>query len=89
MPSVSCTFGREPITERQLRRLFAIAYGTREERGALGGSKRDKANQLYELLQQFGLEWDAVDQDGPPRLWINQHDYDELIVQLEAMRGGL
>jgi hypothetical protein len=89
MPSVSLTYGNKPVTERQLARLFSIAYGGRGQPGALGGNKRERITQLFEMLQQFGYEtWDAVDAHAAPEGWIRQRDYDELVSQLEVMRGG-
>ena len=88
MPSVSATYGQRAITDAQRRRLFAIALGTQASVGALAGSKRHKLNQLNEMLGSFGYDWDAVDEMCNPSGWIRVADYDELIAQLEVIRGG-
>ena len=90
MPSVTKVYSETRVTERQLARLFAIAYGTKQQPGALGGNKRDKANQLWEIVQRYGYDdWDCVDQDAPSHLWLKLGDYEQIIGELRAMRGGL
>ena len=88
MPSVAATYGTARISEAQLRRLYALAYGTRVQSGAFGGNKRDKANQLWELVQRWGYDdWNCVDQHVERKHWLRQCDYDEIIGELLAMKG--
>ena len=91
MPSsVSQLYGQRAISEAQLRRLFAIAHGSGGEPGALGGNNRERVNQLWEIVQRYGYtDWDCVDADGNPSLWISVADYNQIIAELQAMRGGL
>ena len=90
MPSVSQLYGQRTISEKQLARLFAIAYGSGGEPGALGGTKRDRANQLWEIVQRHGYDdWDCVDQNVDPSRWLRECDYNEIVAELKAMDGGL
>jgi hypothetical protein len=89
MPSVAETYGTVRISEAQLRRLYAIAYGSHGAAGALFGNARERANQLHSLIQRWGYDWDGVDQNTDPKLWLKQTDYDEIVSELLAMRGGL
>ena len=88
--SVSQLYGQRPISERQLARLYAIAYGVGGEPGALPGNKREKAQQLWELIQRWGYDdWSAVDRHVSPHRWLRECDYEEIIGELLAMKGGL
>ena len=89
-PSVSQLYGQRAISEAQLRRLFAIVHGTREQPPRLGGNKRDRVNQLWQIVQRYGYtDWDCVDSDGNPSRWISVADYEQIVAELQAMRGGL
>ena len=88
MPSAAAVYGQQPISAAQLARLYAIAYGANGQPGALGGNKRDKANQLWELVQRWGYDdWNCVDQHVERKHWLRQCDYDEIIGELIAMKG--
>jgi len=88
--SVSQLYGQRSISEAQLRRLFALAYGSGGEPGALGGNKRDRANQLWEIVQRYGYDdWNCVDQNVNPARWLREADYEAIVGELHAMRGGL
>ena len=90
MPRASEIYGQHTITEKQLHRLFAIAHGSGGEAGVLGGNKRDRVNQLWEIVQSYGYnDWDCVDENGNPSRWLKVCDYDEIVAELQAMRGGL
>lgn len=85
-PSVSQLYGQRAISEAQLRRLFAVAYGIGEGSGALGGNKREKANQLWEIVQRYGYDdWDCVDENANPSLWISVADYNQIIAELQEL----
>ena len=89
MPSVAKVYESVPISAAQLRRLYAIAYGTKYSAGALGGTKRDKANQLWEIVQRYGYDdWDCVDQNADPKGWLHVAHYNQIIEELEAMKGA-
>ena len=85
---VSEIYGSRAISEAQLRRLFALAYGSGGESGALGGNKRERMNQLHSLIQRWGYDWDGVDENTDPKLWLRECDYNEIVSELLAMRGG-
>ena len=91
MPSVSQLYGQRPISDAQRRRLFAIALGnrSRKEPGALAGNKRQQLMQLNEMLESFGYDWDAVDEMCNPQGWLTVSDYDEIVSQLLAIKGGV
>lgn len=75
------------MTDAQRRRLFAMAVGSRDKPGALAGSRRERLNQLNELLRRHGYDWDSID-EATPSYWLNQSAYDELIEELDVIRGG-
>lgn len=88
--SVSQLYGQRAISEAQLRRLFAIANGSGGEPGALGGNKRDRVNQLWEIVQRYGYtDWDCVDENANPSRWLKVADYEQIVAELQAMRGAL
>lgn len=88
-PSVALVYGTDRVSDAQLARLFAIAYGSGGQPGALVGNKREKANQLHSLIQRWGYDWDGVDQNTDPKLWLRVKDYNEIVSELLAMKGGL
>lgn len=85
--SVSQLYGQRAVSEAQLVRLFAIVHGTRERPSRLGGNKRDRVNQLHEIIQRYGYDWEAVDKNTDPTLWLKECDYDQIIGELLAMKG--